>query len=148
MDDRRLAQVWNWGGNHDTHTTTSVAEYFQREHRILLVDASIVDDLHLSLFSDRLDSTVPAARESTLFMTLEQKSNDFINTIIAHLNGLRMFETGRPIAHCFADLIDCISFLRKTARQQRKNMKPASEAFVSSRISFWQRTLSIYPFGG
>ena len=146
MNNKRLAQIWNWGGNHDTHTTASVAEYFQREQGTLLVDTSIVDDLHLCLFSDRLDSSVPEAKKSSLFTTLKWKSDEFVNTIIAHLDELHMFETGRPIAHCFSDIIDCISFLRKTARQQRKNMKPASEVFISSRISFWQKTLSTYPF--
>ena len=145
-NEKHLAQIWNWGENHDTRTPASVAEHFKREQGILLVDTSMVDDLHLSLFSDRLDFIVPAANKSILFMSLKQKCNEFVNAIIVHLDELHMFETGRPVAHCFSDLIDCISFLRKSARQQRKNMKPASDIFLDSRISFWQRNLGIYSF--
>ena len=148
MNEKHLAQIWNWGGNHDTNTPASVSEYFKREKKILLVDISMVADLHLSLFSDRLDFIVPEAERSILFTSLKQKCKEFVNAIIAHLDELRVFETGRPIVHCFSDLIECISFLRKTARQQKKNIKPGSEIFLASRISFWQKKLGIYHFMG
>lgn len=143
--EESMAYIWNWGGNDNGHNPASIAAKFKTESKVLLVENSLIDDLRLSLFADRFDSIVPEAKQSLLYQSLKAKSHELVNAIILHLDEIHMFESGRPIAHIFADLIACISFLRMRAGWKGKNKRSASEKFLASRTRFWRRKLGIFP---
>jgi hypothetical protein len=98
----------------------------------------LIDDLQLSLFGDRLDSFVPGAHKSPLFTSLKEKANEFIDAIILHFREVDLFHTGRPIAHVFADLIGCVTFLRG---HEAKDQQITRQFFIDMRSSFWKENM-------
>jgi hypothetical protein len=143
MQDKSLARIWNWGGNENV---ASIAKTFKIDQGVVIIDSSLTDDLYFSLFDDRLDSIIPEANKSFLFASLKNRSREFVNVFVLHLDELGMFETGRPIAHVFSDLIACITFLRKRATREIIDKKHDSDIFQMSRIEFWEEKLGMHPF--
>jgi hypothetical protein len=73
---------------------------------------SLIHDLHDVLYDQRLQDS---AKQSYLFKKLEATCDGFLNHIIIVLQNKALFESGRPLAHIFVDIIACIRFLRKLA---------------------------------
>jgi hypothetical protein len=139
------AFILNWGCDYETHDPGLIAREFKTEHQVLLIDTSLIDDLRVSLFADRFDSIVPEANRSHLYRSLKANAYQLMDAIILHLDEVGMFESGRPVAHIFADVIACISFLRQIARGKPKSKKFVADKFLASRIRFWGKKLGIFP---
>jgi hypothetical protein len=142
-NEQNLASMWNWGAHCADHTQKTVASHFKTATTFnLVVDQSLVKDLASALcFPERFHIGLPAAERTTLYSRLFTMSEEFINTIILRLDERGLFESGRPIAHVFSDVISCISFLRSQAENEDSGMSSSDEfkKFERFRKSFWQR---------
>ena len=106
------AEVLNWGTNFELTPREAANQIKQSGTWNLPIVQSLIHDLHDSLYGQRLQDSVQAP----LFTHLEAICNGFLNHIILALDKKGLFESGRPVAHVFVDIIACIRFLRELAR--------------------------------
>jgi hypothetical protein len=111
------ADILNWGksmaGPNTRFTPRNVAKQFQESGMWNLpIVQSLIHDLHGVLYGQRLQDSV---EQSPLFKDLDATCNGFLNHIILALQTKALFESARPVAHIFVDIIACIRFLRKLA---------------------------------
>ena len=106
----------------------------------LLVDYSLYDDLETCLYARRF---VPE-ESSPLFMALHKAAKRFIFSMILRMEERNVFNV-RPIAHVFADIIACVSFIRKTVALGNEDQCSYSEEcdnISKLREDFWDQKLT------
>jgi hypothetical protein len=144
----KLAHFWNWGGESEGQTQISVAQSIKWHTKFnLVIDQSLIESLALALsFPERFQKRLPAAERTRLFQLLSKKADEFIDALILRLDEKKVFETGRPISHVFADMIGCITFLKEQARTDGSKISTSKEfaEIEELRRCFWWQTLGTY----
>jgi hypothetical protein len=145
-NEQNLACMWNWGSRRANQTPRTIASHFKTATTFnLVIDQSLVEDLTSALcFPERFQRGLPAAERTKLFQHLFKRSEEFVNAIILRLDERELFESGRPIAHVFSDVVGCISFLRNQAAKEDSQMSSSDEFedFERLRRLFWWDKLS------
>jgi hypothetical protein len=136
------AQIWNWGsqGLDSIINPKAVAKQLteSRPKRWNLpILQSLIDDLHDALYEKRFRDS---EQRSPLFRSLSDVADGFVNHIILELHANAFFESGRPIAHIFADLIACILFLKELAGRSDDSSSQADQLqeIQALRERFWR----------
>ena len=106
----------------------------------LPINQSLIDDLRKAFYDNRFNERV----NGPLFQQLLDRANGFLRHVILRFDNQRLFETGRPISHIFADIIACLSLLRDKAAMETEDNNHVDE-IVTLRKQFWKEAISIYP---
>jgi hypothetical protein len=123
--DIRAAEIWNWGRESKAVSPVAPWIYFRgdpgpstptKRPWNLPIHEALIIHLRFALYGKRFDGE---HHRSKVYEQLKSNSNGFMYLLILQpdAGAEKLFQSGRPISHVFKDIIDCIDFLRRKAKE-------------------------------
>jgi hypothetical protein len=104
----------------------------------------LLDDLRHAFYERRFQVV---ESNSYFFNHLRDHANGFVNHILLQFDKQGLFESGRPIAHIFVDIIASLSLLRRKASHETDKTTITEQVceFETERKTYWHGKIRTNP---